>query len=131
LIASVGPLLAWSTPITPEDVDPLGFGRRHVRVCGRLPHSRGFSLGAVIDAPMRDGVEVLNTADGWYPAIDSSGATRESASVVEATKLVYLSKWPTGTRLALYAVSRTGDYFTRKGQISRAYAEDDATPECP
>ncbi len=39
----------------------------------------GFSLGAVIDAPVRDGVEVLNTADGWYPAIDSSGATREGA----------------------------------------------------
>jgi hypothetical protein len=27
----------------------------------------GFSLGAVIDAPIRDGVEVLNTTDGWYP----------------------------------------------------------------
>jgi hypothetical protein len=37
----------------------------------------GFSLGAVIDAPIHDTVEVLNTADGWYPAIDSSGATRE------------------------------------------------------
>jgi hypothetical protein len=45
----------------------------------------GFSLGAVIDAPVRDGVEVLNTADGWYQTIDSSGATREGAWVVEAT----------------------------------------------
>jgi len=36
----------------------------------------GFSLGAVIGAPVRD-VEVLRTADGWYPVIDSSGATRE------------------------------------------------------
>ena len=61
----------------------------------------GFSLGAVIDAPIRDGVEVLNTADGWYPAIDSSGATREGAWVAEATKLVDLSKWPTGARLTL------------------------------
>ena len=37
-----------------------------------------FHLGAVIDAPGRERVEVLNTADGSYPAVDSSGATRES-----------------------------------------------------
>ncbi|ORV81051.1 hypothetical protein AWC11_27360 [Mycobacterium interjectum] len=34
-------------------------------------------MGAVIDAPVPAGVEVLNTAGGWYRAIDSSGATRE------------------------------------------------------
>jgi hypothetical protein len=61
----------------------------------------GFSLGAVIDAPIHDTVEVLNTADGWYPAIDSGGATRDGAWVAEATALVDLSKWPTGTRLIL------------------------------
>jgi hypothetical protein len=33
---------------------------------------------------------VLKTADGWYPAIDSSGATRESAWVAEPAKLVDL-----------------------------------------
>ncbi|VBA43734.1 hypothetical protein LAUMK13_04674 [Mycobacterium innocens] len=60
----------------------------------------GFSLGAVIDAPIRDAVEVLNTADGWYPAIDSGGI-RDGAWVAEATALVDLSKWPTGTRLIL------------------------------
>jgi hypothetical protein len=32
---------------------------------------------AVTDAPVRDGVEMLATADGRCPAIDSSGATRE------------------------------------------------------
>jgi hypothetical protein len=52
----------------------------------------GFSLEAVTDAPVRDGVEVLNTADGWYPAIDSSGATRKAPGVAEPTKLVDLSK---------------------------------------
>lgn len=31
----------------------------------------GFSLGAAIDAPIRDAVEVLNSADGGHPAIDS------------------------------------------------------------
>jgi hypothetical protein len=82
----------------------------------------------VIDAPIRDGVEVLNTADGWYPAIDSSGATRRGAWVAEATKLVDLSKtanrhpadpircWPNGS-------------FTRNGRLSRAYTEDDAKPK--
>lgn len=47
------------------------------------PRAR-FFLGAVIDAPIRDWVEALNTADGWYPAIDSSGATREGPWVAEA-----------------------------------------------
>jgi len=58
-------------------------------------------VGAVIDAPVRDGFEVLNTADGWYQAIDSSGATREGAWGRRATKLVDLSKWSTGTQLTL------------------------------
>ena len=30
-----------STPITPEGVDPFGFGRRHVWVCDGLLHSKG------------------------------------------------------------------------------------------
>jgi hypothetical protein len=55
----------------------------------------------VIDAPVRDGVEVLNTADGWYPAIDSSGATREGAWLPKPPNWWILSKWPTGTRLTL------------------------------
>src|SRR5271166_7161976 len=61
----------------------------------------GFSLGTAIDAPIRDAVEMLNTADGWYPAIDSGGGIRDGAWVAEATELVDLSKWPAGTRLIL------------------------------
>ena len=45
----------------------------------------GFSLGAAIDAPIRDAVEVLNTGGGWYPAIDSGGGIRDGAWVAEAT----------------------------------------------
>jgi hypothetical protein len=60
----------------------------------------GFS-GATIDAPIRNAVEVLNTAEGWYPAIDSGGGIREGAWVAEATALVDLSAWPAGTRLIL------------------------------
>ena len=61
----------------------------------------GFSLGTAIDAPIRDAVEMLNTADGWYPAIESGGGIRDGAWVAEATELVDLSKWPAGTRLIL------------------------------
>jgi hypothetical protein len=61
----------------------------------------GFSLGAAIDAPIRDAVEVLNTGDAWYPAIDSGGGIRDGAWVAEATDLVDLSAWPAGTRLIL------------------------------
>jgi len=61
----------------------------------------GFSLGAVIDAAIRDAVETLNTTDAWYPAIDAGGAIRDGAWVAEATALVDLSKWPSGTRLIL------------------------------
>jgi hypothetical protein len=61
----------------------------------------GFSLGATIDARVRDAVEVLTTSDGWYPAITTDGGIREGAWVAEATDLVDLSKWPAGTRLIL------------------------------
>ena len=61
----------------------------------------GFSLGAAIDAPIREAVEVLNTSDSWYPAIEADGGIRDGAWVAEATDLVDLSKWPAGTRLIL------------------------------
>jgi hypothetical protein len=61
----------------------------------------GFSLGAVIDARVREAAEVLNANDAWYPAIDSGGGIRDGAWVAEATDLVDLSAWPTGTRLVL------------------------------
>jgi hypothetical protein len=61
----------------------------------------GFSLGYAVDTRVRDAVEVLNTNDGWYPAIDSSGGLRDGAWVAEATALVEMSSWPAGTRLIL------------------------------
>ena len=61
----------------------------------------GFSLGAVIDAAIRDAIETLNSTDAWYPAIDAGGSIRDSAWVAEATALVDLTKWPPGTRLIL------------------------------
>jgi hypothetical protein len=63
------------------------------------------------------------------PGCCATVATRHEAWVAEVTALLNLSKWPTGTRLALYARDRPGGYFTRKGRISLAYAEDDPTAE--
>ena len=61
----------------------------------------GFSFGYAVDARVQDAVEVLNTADGWYPAIEAGGGIRDGAWVAEATDLVDMSSWPAGTRLIL------------------------------
>ena len=61
----------------------------------------GFSFGTAIDTHIREAVEVLNTAAAWYPAVDADGGIRDGAWVAEATDLVDLSGWPTGTRLIL------------------------------
>jgi len=61
----------------------------------------GFSFGCPVDARVRDAVDILNTTDGWCPAIDSSGGIRDGAWVAEATSLVDLSGWPDATRLIL------------------------------
>jgi hypothetical protein len=46
-------------------------------------------------------MEILNTTDGWSPAIESRGGIRDGAWVAEATGLVTMSSWPPGTRLIL------------------------------
>ena len=61
----------------------------------------GFSFGYAVDARVQAAVELLNANDGWYPAIDSGGGVRDGAWVAEATDLVDMSSWPTGTRLIL------------------------------
>ena len=49
----------------------------------------------------QDAIEILNTTDGWSPAIESCGGIRDGAWVAEATGLVEMSSWPPGTRLVL------------------------------
>ena len=61
----------------------------------------GFSLGAVIDARIREAAGVLTATNSWYPAITTDGGVRDGAWVAEATDLVDLSNWPPGTRLIL------------------------------
>lgn len=61
----------------------------------------GFSFGFPVDARVQDAVDTLNLAHGWYPAIDTCGGIRDGAWIAEATTLVDLRRWPTGTRLIL------------------------------
>jgi hypothetical protein len=61
----------------------------------------GFSFGYPVDMRVQDAVDTLTLADGWYPAIDTAGGIRNGAWVAEATTLVNLSTWPSGTRLIL------------------------------
>ena len=61
----------------------------------------GFSFGFPVDARIWDAVDTLNLAGGWYPAIDAGGDLRDGAWVAEATDLVNLATWPSGTRLFL------------------------------
>lgn len=61
----------------------------------------GFSFGYPVDTRVQDAVDTLNIAGGWYPAIDTGGGIRDGAWVAEATTLVSLDSWPTGTRLIL------------------------------
>ncbi len=61
----------------------------------------GFSFGYPVDTRVRGAVEILNANDGWYPAIESGDGIRDGAWVAEATDLVDMSRWPTGTRLIL------------------------------
>ena len=98
-----------STPITPEGFDLLGLGLHHA-VCL--------------------GVEVLNTTtDGWsgdrfqrrHPRRRLGRRSHQTGGSVEMA-----DRHPAGP-LRCWA----NGCFTRKGRMSRAYAEDDATPECP
>jgi Transposase DDE domain group 1 len=61
----------------------------------------GYSFGYGVDARVQVAVEILNTSDGWYPAVEDAGGIRKGAWVAEATHLVDLSAWPVGTRLIL------------------------------
>ena len=59
------------------------------------------SFGYPVDARVQDAVDTLNLGHAWYPAIEAGGQIRDGAWVAEATGLVNLSAWPTGTRLVL------------------------------
>ena len=61
----------------------------------------GFSFGYPVDVRVQDAVDTLNLGHAWYPAIDTTGGLRDGAWVAEATDLVNLASWPTGTRLIL------------------------------
>lgn len=77
-------------------------GATHRFAQTRRDRGVGFSFGFPVDARIWDAVDTLNLAEGWYPAIDADGDLRDGARVAEATALVNLSTWPSGTRLILH-----------------------------
>ena len=79
--------------------DSAGATHRFAAAC--RDRGVGFSFGFPVDARIWDAVDTLNLAGGWYPAIDAGGELRDGAWVAEATTLVNLSTWPSGTRLVL------------------------------
>lgn len=79
--------------------DSAGATHRFASAC--RDRGVGFSFGFPVDARVWDAVDTLNLAAGWYPAIDSGGDLRDGAWVAEATSLVNLATWPSGTRLVL------------------------------
>jgi hypothetical protein len=79
--------------------DSAGATHAFAKAC--RDHEAGFSFGYPVDYRVQDAVDTLNRGDAWYPAIDTTGETRDGAWVAEATDLVHLSAWPAGTRLIL------------------------------
>jgi hypothetical protein len=97
-------------PYRPNPDDPAGqqilvrcdsAGATHTFADACRTAGVGFSFGYAVDTRVQAAVEILNTSQGWYPAIDSGGGLREGAWVAEATDLVDMSSWPAGTRLIL------------------------------
>src|SRR5271156_1410031 len=100
----------WCDPIPPVPATPSpahpgrpGSGTPSASVVAPACRAAGvgYSVGYVVDARVQVAVEILNTSDGWYPAVEDAGGIREGAWVAEATHLVDLSAWPVGTRLIL------------------------------
>lgn len=60
----------------------------------------GFSFGFAVDHRVRDIVDLI-PEQCWHPAIETDAQIRDGAWVGEATGLVELSNWPTGSRLIL------------------------------
>jgi hypothetical protein len=76
-------------------------GATHLFAAACRTEGAGFSFGHPVDARVREAAEILNAADARYPAIETGGGIREGAWVAEATALVDMSNWPSGTRLIL------------------------------
>lgn len=88
-----------SGPGVVERCDSAGATHRFAAAC--RDNGVGFAFGFPFDTRVWDAVDTLNLAQGWYPAIDSSGEICDGAWVPEAMPLVNPATWPAGTRLIL------------------------------
>lgn len=58
----------------------------------------GFSYGFAVTEPIRQAITQVPD-QVWAPAIEAGGDVRDGAEVVEITRMIDLSAWPTGSRV--------------------------------
>ncbi len=75
-------------------------GATHAFAAACVERGVGFSFGFPVDTRIQGIVDVI-PEECWHPAIQTDGEIREGAWVAEATGLIDLTGWPTGSRLIL------------------------------
>jgi hypothetical protein len=78
--------------------DAAGASREFAAAC--RAHGVGFSFGFPVDERIQAIVDLIPESC-WAPAINSDGQLRDDAWVAEATGMVSIARWPTGSRLIL------------------------------
>jgi Transposase DDE domain group 1 len=89
-------------PVRADEVDMLvrtdTAGATHDFVDGCRARGVQFSVGFPIDQRARDAL-LLAQEEDWIPAVETDGAARDGAWVIELTALIELPTWPEGTRV--------------------------------
>lgn len=89
-------------PVRPDEVDMLvrtdTAGATHDFTSGCRARGVRFSVGLPIDQRARDAL-LLAQEEDWIPAVETDGAVRDGAWVIELTALIDLPTWPDGTRV--------------------------------
>lgn len=75
-------------------------GATHAFAAGCRERGVRFSFGFPVDERIKQIVNLI-PAQCWAPAIETGDALRDGAWVTDATSLIDLSNWPTGSRLIL------------------------------
>jgi hypothetical protein len=89
-------------PVTPGDTEMLvrtdSAGATHDFVDGCVDRGVRFSSGLPVDQRVRDAL-CLTQEEDWTPAVETDGAARDGAWVVELTELIAPGSWPERTRV--------------------------------
>jgi hypothetical protein len=89
-------------PVSAQDVEMLvrtdSAGATHDFIDGCRARGVRFSSGLPIDERARNAL-LLAQEEDWLPAVETDGAVRDGAWVIELTPLLELGSWPDGTRV--------------------------------